>query len=354
MRFCFMIIFMFTAVYGFAAEIALPDGFSISLYAERLHGARSMALGDDGTVYVGTRSTGNVYAVRDTDNDGVADRRWIIAKQLNSPNGVAFRDGSLYVAEISRVLRFDNIGSELSNPQSPAVVFDKLPDDGHHGWKYIAFGPDGRLYIPVGAPCNICDEGLPYAALHSIKPDGSDFRTEAQGIRNTVGFDWDPETKKLWFTDNGRDWLGDNLPPEELNRIDSRNQHFGYPYCHAGEVSDPEFGDKADCADFVKPQVTFQAHTAPLGMKFYDGEMFSEKYRNGMFIAQHGSWNRSTKVGYRVMFVTPEGEKEPFAEGWLKDGDVTGRPVDILVLNDGSMLVSDDRQGRIYRITYGK
>lgn len=354
MRIVMTVIMLMVALSAYAENISLPEGFTIDVYAERLHGARSMALGNDGTIYVGTRTTGNVYAVRDTDGDGISDRRWIIAKGLNSPNGVAFRDGALFVAEISRVIRFDNIGADLQNPPEPETVFDKLPDDTHHGWKYIAFGPDGRLYIPVGAPCNICDEGLPYAALHSIKPDGSDFRNEAKGIRNTVGFDWNPVTGKLWFTDNGRDWLGDDLPPEELNRIDSRNQHFGYPYCHAGEIPDPEFGSEADCADFVKPQVTFQAHTAPLGMKFYNGDMFPEKYRGGMFIAQHGSWNRSTKVGYRVMFVTVDGDKEVFAEGWLKDGDVTGRPVDILVLNDGSMLISDDRQGRIYRVVYGK
>lgn len=354
MRIVMTVIMLMAALSAYAENISLPEGFTIDVYAERLHGARSMALGNDGTIYVGTRTTGNVYAVRDTDGDGISDRRWIIAKGLNSPNGVAFRDGALFVAEISRVIRFDNIGADLQNPPEPETVFDKLPDDTHHGWKYIAFGPDGRLYIPVGAPCNICDEGLPYAALHSIKPDGSDFRNEAKGIRNTVGFDWNPVTGKLWFTDNGRDWLGDDLPPEELNRIDSRNQHFGYPYCHAGEIPDPEFGSEADCADFVKPQVTFQAHTAPLGMKFYNGDMFPEKYRGGMFIAQHGSWNRSTKVGYRVMFVTVDGDKEVFAEGWLKDGDVTGRPVDILVLNDGSMLISDDRQGRIYRVVYGK
>jgi len=336
--------------------VKLPKGFSISIYADNLPGARSMTMGKDGTLFVSTRRSDKVYAVKDTNNDGKADKKWIIAQNLRSPNGVAFKDGALYVAEISRIIRFDNIENKLDNPPKPVSIYDNLPKDGWHGWKYIAFGPDGRLYIPVGAPCNICDKPLPYSAMHSIKADGTDFRNEAKGIRNTVGFDWNPETGTLWFTDNGRDWLGDERPPEELNKISSRGEHFGFPFCYGDGVPDPIFKGEANCTNYTKPQIKMQAHTAPLGMKFYNREMFPKKYRGGVFLAQHGSWNRSSKVGYRVIFVTIINDTavkhEVFAEGWLKKGKVSGRPVDILIIKDGSMLVSDDRAGAIYRISY--
>lgn len=339
-------------------QVNLPPGFSIDIYAEDLPGVRSMALGEKGTVFAGSRAAGKVYAVRDTDGDGRADISRVIAYGLDSPNGTAFRDGSLYVAEIGRVIRFDGVENSLDDPSGYDVVFDYLPEDRWHGWKYIAFGPDDRLYIPVGAPCNVCEKGVPYAALHSIKYDGTDFRTEASGIRNTVGFDWNPETGSLWFTDNGRDRMGDNAPPDELNRLTERGGHFGYPFFHGGDISDPAHGEGKNESDYIRPEVKLPAHVAPLGMKFYTGEMFPEKYRGGIFIAEHGSWNRSSKVGYRVTFVSVDDDRasgyENFASGWLAEDTVHGRPVDILLLPDGSLLVSDDKSGKIYRISYGE
>ncbi|HEX7029802.1 MAG TPA: sorbosone dehydrogenase family protein [Gammaproteobacteria bacterium] len=338
-----------------SGEIRLPPGFEISVFAE-VPNARSMTLSDAGVVYVGNRGSDKVWAVVDRDGDGKADERHEIASGLESPNGVAWHDGDLYVAEISRILRFDDIDEHLENPPKPVVVTDDYPDDGHHGWKFIAFGPDGKLYVPIGAPCNICDEEG-YAVITRINPDGTGKEIVARGIRNTVGFDWDPETGDLWFTDNGRDWLGDNRPDDELNHVTGPGQHFGYPYCHAGTISDPEYGEGHDCNDYVAPAALLGPHVAALGMRFYDGEMFPEKYRGGMFIAQHGSWNRSEKSGYRVVFAqkTESGVKvEPFATGWLQGQSNWGRPVDVLVMPDGALLVSDDSADVIYRISYDR
>jgi glucose/arabinose dehydrogenase len=273
------------------------------------------------------------------------------------PNGVAFRNGSLYVAEIDRVQRFDEIEKRLKDPPTPVVINDKYPSDEAHGWKFIRFGPDGKLYVPVGAPCNVClknDER--YASITRINRDGGDFEIYAKGIRNTVGFDWHPKTGELWFTDNGRDWLGDDLPPDELNRVSAKGQHFGFPHCHGKDISDPKYSTR-DCAEFIPPVLELGPHVAALGMRFYTGKMFPEKYRGGIFIAQHGSWNRSDPIGYRVMFVKLEGNRsvayEVFAEGWLRGGKAWGRPVDVLVMPDGALLVSDDRAGAIYRISFG-
>lgn len=336
----------------------VPEGFRIAEYAE-VPGARSMTIGDNGTLFVGTRDDA-VYAVLDTNHDGTGDRVLTIASGLNSPNGVAFRQGSLYVAEISRVLRYDNIEERLENPPDPVVVRDDFPSDTHHGWKFIAFGPDDKLYIPVGAPCNVCDEGDPYASILRMNPDGSELEVFARGIRNTVGFDWNPATGVLWFTDNGRDWLGDNLPPDELNRAPEPGLNFGFPYRHGDDIVDPEYGDQApEEFDYQRPALNLGAHVAALGMRFYGGAMFPAEYRGRIFIAEHGSWNRSTKVGYRVVSVTLDGTiatgDELFATGWLhKDGSVSGRPVDVQELADGSLLVSDDYGGKIWRITYGQ
>jgi len=341
-----------------SGPISLPEGFSISAWADDAPNARSLTVGDEGTVFVGTRAKDVVYALKDEDGDGVAELKWIIASGLNSPNGVAFKGGSLYVAEIGRILRYDGIESRLNDPPAPVVVFDKLPTDAAHGWKYIAFGPDGMLYIPVGAPCNVCDKGDPYASIHRINPDGSGHEIFARGIRNTVGFDWNPETGVLWFTDNGRDWLGDDLPPEELNRAPEAGLHFGFPYRYGDNMPDPEFGDKGGSGPFAQPEWSFQAHTACLGMEYYQGGMFPARYRETAFVAQHGSWNRSSKVGYRVMTVTIQDGKavsaEPFAEGWLKGEKVSGRPVDFATLDDGSLLISDDYAGKVYRVAYGE
>lgn len=339
-------------------QIKLPPGFRIEVYAE-VDNARSMAMSPSGTVYVGNRNGDKVYAVRDTNGDNKADKRWIVASGLNSPTGVAFKDGSLYVAEISRILKFENIEDKLNNPPAPIVVTADYPTETHHGWKYIAFGPDGKLYVPVGAPCNICerDEEI-FASITRINADGTDREIFAEGVRNSVGFAWHPETNELWFTDNGRDMMGDNVPDCELNRAPRAGLHFGYPYCHAGNVKDPEFGGKRPCSDFVPPVQKLGPHVAPLGMKFYSGTMFPGSFKNQVFIARHGSWNRSKKIGYDVALVKLDGNKsqglEVFATGWLDDASqkAWGRPVDVLVMADGSMLVSDDTANVLYRISY--
>ncbi len=337
-------------------KIKLPKGFSIKLYAE-VPGARSMTISPDGVLFVGTRSD-KVFAVKDENNDGRADKIYTIASGLNSPNGVAFADGNLYVATISTILRFDNIESDLSKPPSPITVYDKFPTDKHHGWKFIAFGPDGKLYVPVGAPCNICESKNPvYASITRMNKDGSGFEIFAKGIRNTVGFDWNPETKNLWFTDNGRDMLGENVPEDELNTAPKAGMHFGYPYCHQGNILDPEFGKNKNCDDYVAPVERMGPHVAALGMRFYTASQFPQEYKNQIFVALHGSWNRSEAIGYKVMSVkidsSGKASKSAFAEGWLQpDGKVLGRPVDVQVMKDGSLLVSDDYSGAIYRITY--
>lgn len=339
-------------------KIKLPPGFSISVYAEGVRNARSMALSPDGTLFVGTMNAGNVYAVVDRDKDGRADEVIRIAQGLNMPNGVAVRDGSLYVAEVSRILRYDNIESQLKSPHKPAVVYDKLPTERHHGWKFIAFGPDGMLYVPVGAPCNICNPpSAVYAAIHRMKPDGTGLELFAGGVRNTVGFDWHPQTKELWFTDNGRDEMGDNIPPDELNYAPKKGMNFGYPDCHAGTIPDPDVGDEP-CTKFTPPAASLGPHVAAIGMRFYTGSMFPAEYRNQIFIAEHGSWNRSTPIGYRITLVRLEGNKavkyETFADGWLQGSRHWGRPADVLVMPDGALLVSDDEAGVIYRIAYKK
>ena len=338
--------------------IKLPPGFNISVYAE-VPDARSMALSPSGVLYIGNKSEGNVYAVQDTNGDFKADKKWVIAKGLNMPNGVAFRDGDLYVAEVSKILRFRKIESNLQTPPKAEVVYDKFPTDTWHGWKYIAFGPDGKLYVPVGAPCNVCDKGQSvYASITRMNPDGTGLEVFARGVRNTVGFTWHPETSSIWFTDNGRDMLGDDIPPCELNTAPKTGMHFGFPYCHGGDIKDPEFGDVRPCTDFTAPAQRMGAHVAPLGLKFCASKQFPSSYKNVLFVAEHGSWNRSKKSGYRISMLRISGNKavsyEPFATGWLDDASqkVSGRPVDILFLPDGSMLVSDDKRGVIYRINY--
>ena len=338
--------------------LKLPPGFSISLFADNVPNARSMTLGPAGTVFVGTRTAGNVYAVIDADRNQKAERVVTIARGLEMPNGVAMRNGSLFVAEVSRILRFDNIEASLDKPPAPAVVIDSYPKDRHHGWKFMAFGPDGWLYVPVGAPCNVCQRQDPrYSSITRIRPDGSGLEVFASGVRNTVGFDWHPVTKELWFTDNGRDWLGDDQPPCELNRLQKSGQHFGFPYCHGRDVVDPDYGAKRACSEFVAPVQNLGPHVAPLGMRFYTGTQFPAAYRGQVFVAEHGSWNRSRKIGYRVMLVRLDANGkalayEPFAAGWLDGERAWGRPADVSVGPDGSLYVSDDGSGTIYRIRY--
>jgi len=338
-------------------DITLPEGFRIDVYAQDVANARQMALGDDGVLYVGSRGAGMVYAVIDTDGDFRAETVRIIARGLNLPTGVAYRDGDLYVAEVQRVLRFDDIGNHLDAPPQPVVITDQLPADRHHGWKFIEFGPDGRLYVPVGAPCNVCLKDPPYASILRMNADGSGLETFARGIRNTVGFDWHPVTGDLWFTDNGRDMLGDDIPACELNRATRSGQHFGFPYVHGANTPDPEFGKAKPPAPLVPPVAELGPHVAPLGMLFYTGTQFPAEYRNAVLIAEHGSWNRSRKIGYRVTKVILDDagavtSQEPFASGWLQGERVSGRPVDLEQLPDGSVLLSDDEAGVIYRISH--
>ena len=345
--------------------INLPDGFKIEVYAEGLRNGRSMTLSPNGTLFVGSRTAGKVYAVVDTDKDYKADKVYTILEPgilpdgstLSMPNGVAFKDGDLYVGATGHILRLDDIETRLGDPPEPVIVSHIHPDARHHGWKFIAFGPDGKLYIPVGAPCNVCDkEEDIYASISRMNPDGTDLEIIARGVRNTVGFDWHPVTKELWFTENGRDMLGDERPRDELNLLTSPGQHFGFPYIHEGTIPDPHFGEGKSPDDYVRPAIELGPHVAALGMRFYTGDMFPEEYRGQIFIAEHGSWNRRSKIGYRVTLVRLEGNEavsyETFADGWLQDGRPWGRPADVLVMPDGSLLVSDERSGVIFRITY--
>lgn len=337
--------------------IKLPQGFRIDVYAQGVKNARSLAISPGGTVFVGTRTAGNVYALVDEDRDGQADKMYVLAEGLNMPNGVAFRDGALYVAEVHRVIKFENIEENLAQPPAPVVVNATFSRDEWHGWKFIRFGPDGKLYVPVGAPCNVCEPPGPLSAsITRMNPDGSELEVFAEGIRNSVGFDWQPGTNELWFTDNGRDMLGDDLPPDELNRAPQAGMHFGFPYCHGGDIADPQFGKKHGCMEFNPPAQKLAPHVAALGMRFYQGNMFPEEYHHQIIIAEHGSWNRSKKIGYRLMLVRLQDNKpvayEVFAEGWKQGEEVWGRPVDVQEMADGSLLVSDDFAGAVYRITY--
>lgn len=340
-------------------KIKLPPGFRIGVFAEDISNARSLCLSPNGTLFVGTRDAGNVYALRDTNGDYVADLKYTLASSLRMPNGVAFRNGSLYVAEVSRILRFDDIENRLANPPAPVVVYDQYPTESHHGWKYIAFGPDGKLYVPVGAPCNICERDNPvYASITRLDVDNPAKGPEViqHGVRNTVGFTWHPATKELWFTDNGGDMLGDNMPACELNHAPKDGMNFGFPYCHQGDFPDPEYGKKHPCSDFSPPAQKLGPHVAPLGVEFGLSANWPAEYKNQILIAEHGSWNRTDKIGYQVSLVrvNEQGQctgYEPFASGWLQPGnEVWGRPVDLEWLPDGSLLVSDDHADAIYRI----
>lgn len=336
-------------------ELSLPAGFSIEQVAEAPN-ARAMALSGSGTLFVSSMLPGKVYAI-----SGVMDGNpelFVVADKLKMPTGIAFRDGDLYVADTSRVLRFADIEQHLDSPGEPEVIADGIPGGKLHGWKYIGFGPDNLLYVTVGAPCNVCSEP-DTALILRMHPDGSGREVYARGIRNSVGFDWHPETGVLWFTENGRDGLGDDVPSDELNSAPEPGHHFGFPFCHATDIVEPskKLAAMGSCATSRAPAIELGPHVAPLGIVFYTGDMFPAEYRNQAFIAEHGSWNRSKKIGYRISLVRFAGPHEPasyevFARGWLQDGEVLGRPVDVIVVPDGSLLVSDDKRGVIYRISY--
>ncbi len=344
-------------------KIKLPEGFTIEVYAEGVANARQLALSPAGTLFIGSRREGKVYAARDMDGDMRAETIDLIADSLNMPTGLAFHEGSLYVAAVSTILRYDGIEAHLQDPPEPVAVVEDLPTDAMHGWKYIDFSPEGKLFVPVGTPCNTCEKPDPYAAILEMNPDGSGRRVYARGVRNSVGFDWHPVTGDLWFTDNGRDNISpdptvtDDLPSCELNHAPEAGMHFGYPYFHQGDTPDPKFGEGRSADEFAAPAVNLGPHVAPLGMEFYTGIMFPETYHNQAFIAEHGSWNRREKIGYRVKLVHFDEAgnatgQEVFAEGWL-DGDQSwGRPVDFATMQDGSLLLSDDQAGVVYRITY--
>ena len=328
-------------------KLTLPKGFKIEVWAE-VPGARSMAQAPDGRIFVGSRTGSEVYVVK---NGKVS----VFAKGLDSPNGVAFKDNKLYVAEISRISEFD-LSKAQKLPMKPTRILPQtFPSDAHHGWKFIRFGPDGKLYVPVGANCNVCDPGKDYARIYRIDVNGTSKEEVAQGVRNTVGFDFNPETKTFWFTDNGRDMMGDDIPPDEVNKLSKVGENFGFPYCHGKNIQDDEFKGRS-CSEFTPPQVELRAHVASLGMRFYTGQMFPAEYKNAIILAEHGSWNRSIPQGYRFTLIRMKGDTpgaaEGFVEGWLQDGKPWGRPVDVEVLKDGSMLISDDFANVIYRLSY--
>lgn len=337
------------------ASLKVPPGFKVELYAHGIANARSLARGANGTIFVGSRLVGRVYAV--TERNGTRVVR-TIAEKLHRPNGVAFKDGRLYVAELSRVIRYDEIESRLDTPPVPTVVYSDLPSDEPHGWKFIAIGPDDKLYVPVGAPCNICDPSPAHAQIRRMNLDGTGAEIVARGVRNTVGFDWQPGTRVLYFTDNGRDWLSETAPNDELNRVmKPGGEHFGFPYCHQGDLPDNEFGWGTRCADYTPPVAKVGPHAGALGIRFYAGAMFPQEYRGAIFVVRHGSWNKTERIGGDIQLVKLNADGtvasiQPFLTGFLQGNVYNGRPVDVLVMPDGSLLVSDDYNGAIYRVSY--
>jgi glucose/arabinose dehydrogenase len=344
-------------------KLKVPAGFRLELWAHGIPGGRMMARGDQGTVFVGTRAIGRVYAVMDKDGKRTSK---VIAEKLVQPNGVLFTKGSLYVAAINKVLRYDNIEANLDNLPAPVDMTDafKLPPEVHHNWKFLALGPDGKIYIQVGSPCNLCEvnPGV-HGQIRRYNLDGSGMEIVARGVRNSVGFDFHPKTGELWFTDNGRDWGGENGFEEELNRVPANmiGAHFGFPYCHGNGQPDPDIKVPNPCANVVLPVITLGAHAAALGMRFYTGKMFPAEYRDAVIVARRGSWNRTEKNGYDVLKVTatPDGKNAkitPFVTGFLDKAknEFWGRPVDVMLMPDGAMLVSDEQNGAIYRVSYRK
>lgn len=339
-------------------KIKLPPGFKAEIWASGIPGARAMALGDNGKVYIGTRGIGRVYEVSDNGKERTSR---VVVDKLVQPAGVAYRNGTLYVMAIDKVLRFDGIAKNPNAQPVDMTASFNLPREQHHNWKYISFGPDNKLYVPFGAPCNICEPGQEYAQIRRYNADGSGMEVVARGVRNTVGFDWHPVTRELWFTDHGRDWMGDDGPEDELNRMSKTGQNFGFPYCHANGIPDPDIKKANACDGVTMPVATVGPHAAAMGIHFYTGRMFPAEYRNAAFIARKGSWNRTTKFGFDVVAVKVDAADQnakitPFMTGFLdeKADAFWGRPAYIAQMRDGSLLVSDEQLGAIYRISYAK
>jgi glucose/arabinose dehydrogenase len=336
-------------------KFKVPAGFKVEVWQDGILDARGMRLGDKGTVFVSSLFVaGKIYAV--TSKGGKREVK-TIAEKLFLPNGIEFYKGSLYVATPKDLTRYDKIEDMLDNPPKPVMVYDKFPGDVPHGWKFIKIGPDGKLYFPVGAPCNICNPSDKYAQIFRMNLDGTGVESVVKGMRNTVGFDWHPKTKELWFGDNQRDWLSEDMPLDELNRVTKNGQHFGFPYCHSGIMADPEHGWGKNCKDYVKPALTIGPHAAPLGMRFYTGKMFPARYQNAIFLTRHGPWNRTLKYADVIaVFIDDKGnaKMEPFLTGLVENNTYLARMADVLVMRDGSLLVSDDHNGAIYRVSYGK
>ena len=336
-------------------KLKLQKGFNIELYAGGVPNARSMRQGDKGTVFVGSRLQDKVHYI--VDKDGKREVK-VLVSGLYRPNGLAIKDGTLYIAELSKISKIENVEDNLDKSPKPVVIYDNLPKDEAHGWKFIGIGPDNKLYVPIGQPCNNCMPPETHAQIRRINLDGSGMEVIAKGVRNTVGFDWHPVSKELYFTDNSRDWASEDLPEDELNRVTKIGQHFGSPFCYQGDFPDPEFGWGRSCNEFEKPVLKTGPHSASLGMRFYTGDKFPAKYKNAIFIARHGSWNRSVKFGGDILavFLNPNGtvkSTEVFISGFLENNSYIGRPVDVLFLKDGSMLISDDYNGAVWRVTYG-
>jgi glucose/arabinose dehydrogenase len=337
-------------------KLKVPAGFNIEVYAAGMANARSMALGDKGTVFVGSRLVDKVYAI--VNKDGKREVK-VLASGLYRPNGVAFHNGTLYIAELSKISKIDHVEDSLDNPPKPTVIYDNLPKDEAHGWKFIAIGPDNKLYVPVGQPGNNLLHDDAHGQIRRMNLDGTGAEVVALGVRNSVGFDWNPENKQMYFTDNGRDWLSEDVPEDELNRVTKVGEDFGAPYCYQGNIPDPEFGWGHSCSEFTAPVGLMGPHAAALGFRFYTGNMFPKSYRNAIILARHGSWNRSKKFGGDVVVVklAKDGKVksiEPLITGFLENNSYVGRPVDVMLLKDGSILVSDDWNGAVYRVSYGK
>jgi len=338
------------------AKLKVPAGFNIEVYASGMANARSLAMSDKGTVFVGSRLVDKVYAIVNKDGKRTVK---VVASGLYRPNGVAFKDGTLYIAELSKISKIEKVDDVLDNPPKPTMIYDNLPKDEAHGWKFIAIGPDNKLYVPIGQPGNNVLHDDAHGQIRRMNLDGSGAEVIARGVRNTVGFDWHPENKQLYFTDNGRDWASEDVPEDELNRVTKVGEHFGSPYCYQGNFPDPEFGWGHSCSEFTAPVGLMGPHTAVLGMRFYTGNMLPKSYKNSIIVARHGSWNRSKKVGGDVVVVKLNKDgtvksMEPLITGFLENNSYIGRPVDVLQMKDGSLLVSDDWNGAVYRITYGK